>query len=1188
MSAITLPLSEISEYNEITKDIEKRAGIVEINGCSDSQKQHLAYGLSEKYRNTVIVTYSEQRANDILSDYSYYNKEVKFYPARDLIFYQADIHGNLLPAKRLEALSPLFEKNGRNRADAKGAAIVTTFDALMEELAPFEALLSHILSLSTGDSVNLSDLERELTTLGYGRNYQVEDKGQFSIHGGIVDIFPLTEVNPVRIELWGDEIDSIRSFDVLTQRSLEKLESFQVYPASEIILNEDEIEEGLYKIRTEGEVFEEKLRKEFLTKEAFAVKSAVTEITEHIRNIGIEGCNIESYLNYFYDDTESLLSYFNKEETLILLDEPARLLELGQLIEDEFSDSMKNRLEKGLILPKQAELLITSSEVLSRLDGFATASLNILPLPGGVLKNRISSHYSLITKSVNSYNNSFEALLSDLTRLKKNGYRVLLISQGRTKGKRLAEDLLENGINAFYSENTDHVIQKSEVMITPGSLRQGFEYPLIKFIVISENDIFTAQKKKRRRKSKDGQSIRSFAELTVGDYVIHESHGLGVYEGIEKVTIDNITKDYMKLRYRDDGRLFIPATALDSVQKYAGKKAQVVKLNKLGSSEWNKTKQKVREEIDVIASDLVELYAKRREQSGYVFHPDTVWQTEFEEKFEYEETEDQLLAIEDTKRDMESTKIMDRLICGDVGYGKTEIAIRAAFKAVQDSKQVVYLVPTTILAQQHYNTFVQRMKDYPIRIDMLSRFCTPAEIRKTVEDLKKGAVDIVIGTHRVLSKDVGFKDLGLLIIDEEQRFGVRHKETIKKLRESVDVLTLTATPIPRTLHMSLIGIRDMSLLEEAPQDRVPIQTFVMEYNEELVREAVGRELARGGQVYYVYNRVNTIADMTAALRKLLPDAVIEFAHGQMKEQQLENIMLDFVNGEIDVLVSTTIVETGLDIPNVNTMIIHDSDNMGLSQLYQLRGRVGRSNRTAYAFMLYRKDKILREVAEKRLKAIREFTELGSGYKIAMQDLEIRGAGNILGERQSGHMEAIGYDLYCRMLNEAIQRKKGAEVAESFDTSVELSADAYIPDFYIMNEYQKLDIYKRIAAIDNAEEREEMRAELTDRFGPLPASVINLIDIAYMRLLAKEVFITEIKGEERAIKLSIYENASYIPEKIGPFVGSYKGLLILKTIAKPYFLYSFPRGTLLEGGRLIRYVTELLQSMRELVAVAKTD
>ncbi|MBR2274510.1 MAG: transcription-repair coupling factor [Lachnospiraceae bacterium] len=805
-----------------------------------------------------------------------------------------------------------------------------------------------------------------------------------------------------------------------------------------------------------------------------------------------------------------------------------------------------------------------------------------MPLPSGVLKTKPASHYSLITKSVNSYNNSFEALLSDLRRLKKNGYRVLLLSQGRTRGKRLAEDLLENEINAFYTENTDREIQKGEVMITQGSLRQGFEYPLIKFMVISENDIFTAQKKKRRKRSKDGQSIRDFSELTVGDYVIHESHGLGVYEGIEKVTVENITKDYMKIRYRDDGRLFIPATALDSVQKYAGKKAQVVKLNKLGTVEWTKTKQKVREEIDVIASDLVELYAKRSGQNGYVFHPDTVWQTEFEEKFEYEETEDQLLAIEDTKRDMESTKIMDRLICGDVGYGKTEIAIRAAFKAVQDGKQVVYLVPTTILAQQHYNTFIQRMKDYPIRVDMLSRFCTQAEIKKTVEDLKKGFVDIVIGTHRVLSKDVGFKDLGLLIIDEEQRFGVRHKETIKKLRESVDVLTLTATPIPRTLHMSLIGIRDMSLLEEAPQDRVPIQTFVMEYNEELVREAVGRELARGGQVYYVYNRVNTIADMTAALRRLLPEATIEFAHGQMKEQQLENIMMDFVNGDIDVLVSTTIVETGLDIPNVNTMIIHDSDNMGLSQLYQLRGRVGRSNRTAYAFMLYRKDKILREVAEKRLKAIREFTELGSGYKIAMQDLEIRGAGNILGERQSGHMEAIGYDLYCRMLNEAIRKKKGVEVAESFDTSVELNADAYIPDSYIMNEYQKLDIYKRIAAIDSPEEREEMRAELTDRFGPLPASVINLIDIAYMRLLAKEVFITEIKGEERAVKLSIYENASYAPEKIAPFIASYKGLLILKTVAKPYFIYSFMKGTVLEGSRLIRYVTELLESMRELV------
>ena len=1201
LQAIMKPLAEVAEFNEIYRDIHKNTGIVEINGCVDSEKLHLINGLGDGFRNILIVTYSEQRGREITEDFSLYNDAVKFYPARDLIFYQADIHGNMLPAERLSCLAPFFKEafgeemirskmqnesvqinlnlSARFAPQIGTDVIVTTFDALMEELAPLTALTAHIMRISAGDSINLKELERELITLGYGRNYQIEDAGQFAIHGGIIDIFPLTEVNPIRIELWGDEVDSMRSFDVLTQRSLEKLSEVTIYPASEIILDESEIEEGLARIEKEGRDYEKKLRDQFLTKEAHAVKNNVLEITEHIRNIGTEGCNIESYLNYFYDRTENLLAYLNKEETLIILDEPKRLKEAGRVVEEEFEDSMKNRLEKGLILPRQAELLIPVSRVISELDSFHTAALSALPLSKSLIKTQ--SRYTIVTKSVNSYNNSFEALLSDLKRLKKNGYRALLMSASRTRAKRLSEDLANEGISAFYTENTDKEIKKGEVMLCPGRLRQGFEYPLIKFIVIAESDIFPERKKKKRKKLKDGQSVRSFDELSVGDYVIHESHGLGVYEGIEKVTVENVTKDYMRIRYRDDGMLFIPATALDSVQKYAGKKATVTKLNKLGSSEWGKTKQKVKNEIDVIASDLVELYAKRMEKSGYMFGPDTVWQREFEESFEFEETDDQLAAIMDTKTDMESRKIMDRLICGDVGYGKTEIAIRAAFKAVQDGKQVVYLVPTTILAQQHYNTFIQRMKDYPIRIDMLSRFRSAKEIKDTLTNLRKGLVDIVIGTHRVLSKDVVFKDLGLLIIDEEQRFGVRHKETIKKLKESVDVLTLTATPIPRTLHMSLIGIRDMSVLEEAPQDRMPIQTFVMEYNEELVREAIGRELARNGQVFYVYNRVNTIADMAAALRRLLPEARIEFAHGQMKEQQLENIMYDFVNGDIDVLVSTTIVETGLDIPNVNTMIIHDSDHMGLSQLYQLRGRVGRSNRIAYAFMLYKKDKILREVAEKRLKAIREFTELGSGFKIAMQDLEIRGAGNILGERQSGHMEVIGYDLYVKMLNEAIKQKKGIETEQNdFDTGVELNVDAYIPDSYIMNEYQKLDIYKRIAAIATEEEREEMMGELTDRFGTLPAAVINLLDIALLRALAREVYVTEIKGEDRAVKLSIYENAAYDNAKIGPFIASYKGRLILKTVAKPYFIYSYTKGIVYEGNRLLKYIMGLLTDMKE--------
>ena len=679
-----------------------------------------------------------------------------------------------------------------------------------------------------------------------------------------------------------------------------------------------------------------------------------------------------------------------------------------------------------------------------------------------------------------------------------------------------------------------------------------------KFVLITETDIFGKEQKKKKRKKTQysGEKIHSFAELSVGDYVVHENHGLGIYRGIEKVEVDHVVKDYMKIEYSGGSNLYIQATQLDVLQKYAGSDAKKPKLNKLGSQEWNKTKSRVRGAVANIAKELVALYAARQEEQGYQYGPDTVWQREFEELFPFEETEDQTAAIEATKADMESPRIMDRLICGDVGYGKTEIAIRAAFKAVQENKQVVLLVPTTILAQQHYNTFVQRMKDFPVRIDLLCRFRTAAQQKKTLEDLKKGLVDILIGTHRVLSKDVEFKDLGLLVIDEEQRFGVAHKEKIKQLKQNVDVLTLTATPIPRTLHMSLVGIRDMSVLEEPPLDRVPIQTYVMEYDEEMVREAISRELARGGQVFYVYNRVNNIVDLTNRVAALVPEASVAFAHGQMKERELEQIMYSFINGEIDVLVSTTIIETGMDISNVNTIIIHDADQMGLSQLYQLRGRVGRTNRTAYAFLMYRRNKMLKEVAEKRLHAIREFTELGSGVKIAMRDLEIRGAGNLLGAEQHGHMEAVGYDLYCKMLSAAVKEAKGLKMEEDFETSIDLALDAFIPPGYIPNESQKLDIYKRIAGIENGEEAEDMLEELLDRFGEPPKSVQNLLAVAELKALAHKAYITEIKQTGDTIRMTLYEKARLQAEGIPALLKQYGNDLSFKLENNPYFLLKY--------------------------------
>ena len=839
--------------------------------------------------------------------------------------------------------------------------------------------------------------------------------------------------------------------------------------------------------------------------------------------------------------TCSFYDYFPREQTLFFLDEPVRLEEKGRVVETEFREGMTARLEKGYILPGQMDVLFSASSVFAGL--MTKRTLMLSTIAQRVKELTAKARFSVTVKSINPYNSNFEILVKELKTWKTAKYRVILVCRSSTRAERLAGDLREYDLSAFCTEDMNRVVQPGEIMIVHGNLHRGMEYPLIKFAIVAESDIFGEEKKKKRRKKLyEGEKVKSFMDLSIGDYVVHENHGLGVYKGIEKVEVDGVAKDYIKIEYDGGGNLYILATQLDLIQKYAGADAKKPKLNKLGGQEWHRTKSKVHTAVKELAQDLIKLYAARESKKGFAYGADTVWQREFEEMFPFAETDDQLRAIADTKADMESTKIMDRLICGDVGYGKTEIAIRAAFKAVQEGKQVVLLVPTTILAQQHYNTFVQRMKDYPVAVDLLCRFRTKAQQEKTLHELKRGMVDIVIGTHRVLSKDVEFKDLGLLIVDEEQRFGVGHKEKIKKMKETVDVLTLTATPIPRTLHMSLVGIRDMSVLEEPPMDRLPIQTYVLEYNEEMVREAINRELSRGGQVYYVFNRVNGIAEMALAISKLVPDAEVAFAHGQMSERELEKIMYSFINGEIDVLVSTTIIETGLDIANVNTMIIHDADKLGLSQLYQLRGRVGRSNRTAYAFLMYRRNTVLREIAEKRLSAIREFTELGSGFKIAMRDLEIRGAGNLLGEQQSGHMEAVGYDLYCKMLAQAVKEQRGEDVEETYETMVDLDMDAYIPATYIRNEFQKLEIYKRIAAISNEEEYEEMADELMDRYGELPRAAKNLLNIALIKALAHAAGIAGLIHRNNETKIYMYPKANVAGERIDGLLKKYRNAM----------------------------------------------
>lgn len=1103
MKAFLTPLQGLAEFEQIKEKSKTNKGILQVSGCMESQKSHLMYGLSGIAPYRLILAEDERRAREIYEDYRFYDRKVYSYPAKDLLFFQADIHGNLLIRQRMKVIKALLEE--------KELTVVTSIDGCMDFLESLEKIKEQLIHYESDSTVDIEQLKNQLVALGYERVGQVEMPGQFSVRGGIVDIYCLTEENPWRIELWGDEIDSIRSFDPESQRSLENLEELTIYPA-----------------------------------------------VEHIGD----------------KDMVSFLDYFPEERTIIFLDEPNRLTEKGGAVEEEYRQSRMHREEKGSRnLPEN--WLCSFEQLQKELNKRNCISVCALePKQAGW---KVREKFYLEVKSISAYNNSFELLVKDLHQYKKQGYRIALLSGSRTRAERLAKDLQEEGLAAFYGQDYDREICPGEIMVVYGHAKKGFEYPLIKFAVMTESDIFGQEQKKKKKKNYSGSRIQDFAELSIGDFVVHEKHGLGIYRGIEKVEVDRIVKDYIKIEYRGGSNLYIPATQLDCLQKYSGADAsKAPKLNKLGTQEWNKTKSKVRGAVKNIAKELVELYAVRQEKEGYVCGPDTVWQREFEEMFPYEETEDQLSAIEDAKRDMESTRIMDRLICGDVGYGKTEVALRAAFKEVQESRQVAYLAPTTILAQQIYNTFVQRMKEFPVRVELLCRFRTPAQQKKAIEDLKKGQVDVIIGTHRILSKDVQFKNLGLLIVDEEQRFGVTHKEKIKQLKKDVDVLTLTATPIPRTLHMSLIGIRDMSVLEEPPMDRMPIQTYVMEYDEETVREAINRELRRGGQVYYVYNRVTDIADVALRIAKLVPDARVDFAHGQMSERELENVMYSFVNGDIDVLVSTTIIETGLDISNVNTMIIHDSDRYGLSQLYQLRGRIGRSNRTAYAFLMYRKNVMLKETAEKRLAAIREYTDLGSGFKIAMRDLELRGAGNLLGAQQHGHMNAVGYDLYCKMLNEAVKEAKGIHTMEDFETSVDLNVDAYIPDSYISNEFQKLDIYKRIAGIETQQDYDDMLEELLDRFGEPGKAVLNLLAIAKLKAIAHQGYVTEIKQTGKTVRFTLYEKARLNTEGFPALMQKYRRGLQFKNEQEPKFILE-PQGNLILS---LTEFAEELKSMAE--------
>jgi len=1100
------------EFNEIIRAIENKNTPCQAHGLSESQKALVCYCLFLKLnRQMLILSYNDIEAKKIYDDIKNFTDQCYYFPSKELVL-NIDVTSFEIKSERLKILKKIL--NGEK------VIVVSTIDAIMSLMPPKDVLKNSFLKINEGLNIEVLDLASKLYELGYERVDIVEGKGQFAQRGGIVDIFPIDKEEPIRIEFFDDEIDTIRTFDVLSQRSIQRISEIIINPAREILLDDAALKRGYELIK---EDLEAKL-KSFSKKkkdEANLLKQRYEEILEKLSNLKyFEG--IDSFLPYFYTYNSNLLDYFN--DPIVILDESSRISQRISSAYEDFQEMYKNMLENGSALSRQGEFFIHPEIILGNLKGKQLVSFNMLPRIVEDFKPKAIANFNAI--GLNSYAGNLEYLIEEL-RLKSNrGYKILIFTPTEAKGLRLKNSLKEEGFNSVYKEDIDELIE-NVITITTGSISKGMDFPDIKLLIVSDTEIHPSKKQvKKKTKESRSKKIDVFTDLKVGDYVVHEIHGIGIFKGINELVIEGIKRDYLVIQYQGNDILYVPVEQLDIIQKYIGADDNPPKVNKLGSSDWIKTKNKVKASLKEMAEDLIKLYAERSRIQGHAFSPDTPWQRQFEDEFPYQETEDQLRAIEEIKRDMESPKPMDRLLCGDVGYGKTEVAMRAAFKAVMDGKQVAVLVPTTILAEQHYNTFLQRFKGYPINIDMISRFRNRQEQKRTLKELANGNVDIIIGTHKLLNKEVKFKDLGLLIIDEEQRFGVSHKEKIKALKKNIDVLTLTATPIPRTLHMSLIGVRDMSIIETPPEDRYPVQTYVLEYNEAIVREAILREISRGGQVFFVYNRVETIIDMQREISKLVPEARIIIAHGQMNEEELEDAIISFINGDAEILLCTTIIETGIDMPNVNTLIVYDADRMGLSQLYQLRGRVGRSNRIAYAYFTYKKDKVLSEAAEKRLKAIKEFTEFGSGFKIAMRDLEIRGAGSLFGTKQHGHLAAVGYDMYCKLLDEAVRELKGEVKEEEIETQIELQINAFIPSEYIEDEKLKIEVYKKIASIFDYESKMDIIDELIDRFGDVPKNVENLIQVAYIKALARKLKITNVKQIDKDVFLH-FKNADVL-------------------------------------------------------------
>jgi transcription-repair coupling factor (superfamily II helicase) len=1090
----------------------------------------------------VYAAWNEMQARQAFMDLSWLTGDRAIYlPGREIMLYDVEARSFEQTYDRITALVRILKGDYD--------FVVTSAESLLHRLMSPRELARHLLELRTGGQARIEDLEEKLLEMGYERVDKVEGKAQYAVRGGIVDVFPINTDLPCRIEFFDIEIDSIRVFSPETQRSVQAIEHLEVYPAREIIYTRSQIPGITSRIQEALGKALEKVSRDIKHLFAKNIDRYMEKLQDSHYFTGVD-----KFIPFILESSADLFEYTG-EGHLLFLDEPARAHERMENQREEFRGLCDVLTEKGMILGETYDLLFDTDTIL--FSALKHPVITLAPLEGsGAITPHPAASFHFNGASVSPYIGKMDLLFDDIRKWADQGYRVLILVSREDRVGRLIDEFRERGMPAANAGHFTAWPEGCAVVVGVGCLHSGFVYRDEKYAVVAESDISARSMKRARRKAPGrGRRIETYTDLKPGDYVVHQVHGIGIYQGIEQLTVEGLRRDYLKISYRDGGTLFIPTTNMDLIQKYVGSEGREPRLNKLGGTEWARTKKRVKESLKELAASLIRLQAERKSISGYAFSPDTVWQRQFEEAFDYEETPDQLKCVEEIKRDMESDVIMDRLLCGDVGYGKTEVALRAAFKAVMDGRQVAFLVPTTVLCSQHYENFKKRFSGFPVRVEMLSRFRTNAEQRAILRDLKTGRIDIIVGTHMLFSEEVKFRDLGLLIIDEEHRFGVAHKETIKNRYPHVDTLTLSATPIPRTLNMSLTGIRDISTIEDPPEHRYPVQTYVVEYREDIVRDAIHRELARSGQVFYLYNRVRGIRSKAAQIQKLVPEALVGFAHGQMSERELEQVIQSFLDQEFNVLVCTTIIESGIDMPNVNTIIVEDSDKLGLAQLYQLRGRVGRSSRLAYAYLTYKKDKVLGETAEKRLKAIREFTEFGSGFKIAMRDLQIRGAGNLLGPEQHGHMESVGYDMYLRLLDEAIAEMKGEPPKRaSLETSVEFRVPAHIDARYIPDEDQRIDMYKSIASVKDEEEAMDVMDELIDRYGDIPEETRNLIDIALIKNMALSLGFSSIKEKDDMVVLSYSDQAAIDPRIIMEITRRWRGHLLFSAGKQPYLSY----------------------------------